>query len=74
MSDNTISKLLRDLRVNAVPHGSDPASATGAGRADNRGELAEAALAHTIRNKAEAAYARTDLLERRRKLMEAWAQ
>ena len=36
-------------------------------------ELAEAALAHTIRNKAEAAYARTDLLERRRELMEEWS-
>ena len=37
-------------------------------------ELAEMALAHTIRNKAEAAYARTDLLERRRELMEAWSE
>ena len=35
----------------------------------------ERALAHTIRNKAEAeaAYARTDFLEQRRGLMEAWA-
>ena len=31
------------------------------------------ALAHTVRDKVEAAYARTDLLERRRPLMEAWA-
>lgn len=36
-------------------------------------EVCEAALAHTIKNKAEAAYARSDLFERRRKLMEAWA-
>lgn len=28
---------------------------------------------HTIRNKAEAAYARMDLLERRRELIEAWS-
>ncbi len=35
-------------------------------------EVAEAALAHMVRNKAEAAYARTDLLDRRRELMEAW--
>ena len=33
----------------------------------------EAALAHTIRNKVEAAYARSDLFEKRRALMEAWA-
>ena len=32
-----------------------------------------AALAHVIGNKVEAAYARGDLLERRRELMEAWA-
>lgn len=36
-------------------------------------EVAEAALAHTVKDKAEAAYARSDLLEKRRKLMEAWA-
>jgi hypothetical protein len=31
-------------------------------------------LAHTIRNKVEGAYARSGLFEKRRKLMEAWAQ
>lgn len=36
-------------------------------------DLAERALAHTIRNKVEAAYHRTDLLEQRRPLMQAWA-
>jgi len=36
-------------------------------------ELAEAALAHTIGDKVEAAYRRSDALERRRKLMDAWA-
>lgn len=35
-------------------------------------EIAEAALAHVLENKTEAAYQRGDLLERRRKLMEAW--
>ena len=33
----------------------------------------EAALAHTVRNQTEAAYARSDLFERRRRLMEVWA-
>lgn len=37
-------------------------------------ELAEAALAHVLKDKSEAAYARTDLFERRRALMEAWAR
>jgi hypothetical protein len=32
------------------------------------------ALAHTIANPAEAAYRRGDLFEKRRKLMDAWAE
>lgn len=36
-------------------------------------ELAEAALAHTLKDKTEAAYQRGDLLERRRRLMADWA-
>ena len=36
-------------------------------------EVAEAALAHVIGDKAEQAYRRSDALEKRRKLMEAWA-
>lgn len=35
-------------------------------------ETVELALAHTIKNKAEAAYRRTDQLERRRALMDEW--
>jgi integrase len=37
-------------------------------------DLAERALAHTIRNAVEAAYHRTDLLEQRRDVMEQWAE
>ena len=37
-------------------------------------ELAEAALAHILGDKTEAAYQRGDMLARRRKLMEAWAK
>ena len=36
-------------------------------------EVCEAGLAHVIENKAEAAYRRGDLFEKRRRLMEAWA-
>ena len=32
-----------------------------------------AALAHVVQNKLEAAYARSDLFERRRRLMDEWA-
>ena len=37
-------------------------------------EVAEAALAHTVGNAVERAYSRSDLFERRRALMEAWAR
>ena len=37
-------------------------------------EVIELALAHGIKDKAEAAYARSDLFDKRRKLMESWAQ
>ena len=37
-------------------------------------EIVEAALAHTLRDKVEAAYQRSDLLERRRPLMVDWAR
>ena len=36
-------------------------------------EVVEAALAHVMQNKVEAAYRRTDLFERRRRLMGQWA-
>jgi hypothetical protein len=37
------------------------------------GELAEAALAHAVKDKTEAAYRRWTLLEKRRALMDDWA-
>jgi len=39
---------------------------------DYPNETVELALAHTIKNKSEAAYRRQDQLERRAKLMEEW--
>ena len=36
-------------------------------------EVAEAALAHTLKDKVEAAYRRSDLFEKRARLMEEWA-
>ena len=42
-------------------------------KTDHPREVVEAALAHVVKNKVEAAYMRTDLFERRRRLMEDWA-
>jgi len=36
-------------------------------------DLAEQALSHAVGNEVELAYRRSDALERRRKMMEAWA-
>jgi integrase len=43
-------------------------------RTNFAGEVVEAALAHTIPNKVEAAYRRGDLFEKRCRLMDAWAK
>ena len=42
-------------------------------RTDAPHAVMEVALAHAVRNRVEAAYARSDLFERRRVLMEQWA-
>ena len=39
---------------------------------DHPREVVEAALAHVVRNPVEAAYMRSDLFERRRRLMDDW--
>ncbi len=57
-----------------VPHGVRASFRMWAGETRPEGrEVVEAALAHTLKDKAEAAYARSDLLEKRRALMNAWA-
>ena len=43
-------------------------------KTDHPREVIEAALAHVVPNKVEAAYARSDLFERRRLLMDDWAR
>jgi integrase len=56
-----------------VPHGFRSTFRDWAGETRPEGrEVVEAALAHSIKDKAEAAYARSDLLEKRRVLMTAW--
>ncbi len=74
LSDSTISKLLRALGVDAVPHGFRSSFRDWASECtDAPHAVMEAALAHAVRNQAEAAYARSDLLAKRRELMDAWA-
>ncbi|WP_028226773.1 hypothetical protein [Paraburkholderia ferrariae] len=78
--DYRLTALLRRVKAKSGPPGRvaiahgfrgsfrDWASESGYAR-----DLAERALAHIVANKVEAACHRTDLLERRRLMMEAWA-
>ncbi|MYC93016.1 MAG: tyrosine-type recombinase/integrase [Gemmatimonadetes bacterium] len=69
------SGLLKTLGIGAVPHGFRSSFRDWAAeRTDAPHAVMEAALAHAVRDKAEAAYARSDLFERRRVLMEQWAE
>ena len=73
LSDMTMSKLMKDLNIPAVPHGFRSSFRAWAGEATNHPrEVVEMALAHVIQNKAEAAYARSDLFAKRRLLMADW--
>lgn len=75
LSDTTLSKLLKELGINAVPHGFRSSFRDWAGEQTNfPREVCEFALAHVIKDKAEAAYARSDLFSKRRSLMDAWAE
>lgn len=73
LSDMTLLKVLRDANIGATVHGFRSTFRDWvADETDYPREIAEAALAHTIGNKVEAAYRRTDFFEKRRSLMADW--
>ncbi|MCY4633092.1 MAG: site-specific integrase [Acidobacteria bacterium] len=74
LADRALSKLVREQGIGAVPHGFRSSFRDWAAeRTNHPREVVEAALAHVVQNKVEAAYARSDLFERRRRLMDDWA-
>ena len=74
ISASTLVKTLQNLRIPAVPHGFRSSFRDWAAeKTDHPREVIEAALAHVVQNKVEAAYARSDLFERRRVLMDDWS-
>lgn len=74
ISDMTLSAVLKRLGVGVTVHGFRSTFRDWAEEATNfPHEVKEAALAHTVRNAVERAYRRTDLFEKRRKMMETWA-
>ena len=75
LSSFEFAGLLKALGIATVPHGFRSSFRDWAAeRTDAPHAVMEAALAHVVRNKVEAAYARSDLFERRRVLMEQWAE
>ena len=74
MGKGTVGAILHRLGIPCVPHGFRSSFRVWVEECtDTPGSVAEAALAHQNRNQVEAAYLRTDLFDRRRRLMEAWA-
>ena len=80
LSDMTLTALLRRLRATsdvagrtATAHGFRSSFRDWCSEKGYPRDLAERALAHAVQSKVEAAYHRTDLLEQRRPLMQAWA-
>ena len=76
MSDMTLTKVLRSagLADRATVHGFRSSFKNWTlERTDTPWAVSESALAHTLGNSTEQAYARSDLFERRRTLMQQWA-
>lgn len=75
LSDMTLTAAMRRMEVDAVPHGFRSTFRDWAAERTNYPrEVAEAALAHVIADKVEAAYRRGDLFDKRRRMMDEWAE
>lgn len=75
LSDMALTKLLRDMGVDATAHGFRSSFRDWASERTNvAGEVAEMALAHAVADRTEAAYRRGNLLDKRRDLMERWGR
>lgn len=75
LCDMTLLKILRDKGDDYTVHGFRSSFREWVAEKTNYpGEVAEAALAHAIANKVEAAYRRTDYLVKRKPIMADWAK
>ena len=74
VTDSSLSKHMREMGEAGRPHGFRTSFRTWVQDTDACSwEVSETVLAHTIGNKVERSYARSDLLERRRIVMQKWA-
>lgn len=75
LSIMALEMVMRRMKVDATVHGFRSAFRDWAAEQTSVArEVAEAALAHVLENKVEAAYRRSDLFEKRQALMEQWAE
>jgi integrase len=75
LSDMSLTAVMRRMGLEYVPHGLRSTFRDWVAECTNHPrELAERALAHTLTNDVEAAYQRSDVLEKRRSLMQDWAK
>ncbi|HJM90901.1 MAG: integrase arm-type DNA-binding domain-containing protein [Alphaproteobacteria bacterium] len=75
LSDMALMMPIRRAELPITVHGFRSAFRDWCAEATNTPrEVAEACLAHVVRNAVEAAYARTDHLVRRREVMDSWAE
>jgi integrase len=74
LSDMTLTKIMRDQGLPFTVHGFRSSFRDWVGEETSfAGDVAEMALAHTIKDKTEAAYRRGSMLDKRRILMDNWA-
>ena len=73
MSDNTMSKLARELELGMTPHGARASFRSWCADTSVPREIAEACLAHIVKG-VEGAYQRSDLLGARTHTMQQWAE
>ena len=75
LSDMTMAMIFRRLDVDATVHGCRTSFRTWCAEVDHTAfEVAESCLAHTVGNAASQAYNRTTMRERRRPVMNKWAE
>jgi integrase len=75
LSDMTLSAVLKRLEIAVTVHGFRSTFRDWAEEATSYPhEVKEAALAHTVKNKTEGAYRRTDLFDKRREMMREWGE
>jgi len=75
LSDMSLVVLMRRMNLEYVPHGLRSTFRDWVAECTNYPrEVAEHALAHRLADPVEAAYHRSDVLEKRRSMMQTWAK